>query len=454
MLTIILGLLGLSFVVVIHEFGHFLAARAVGVDVEVFSIGMGPRLAGFKRRGTDWRISAFPLGGFCRMKGEEAFKEALEKKLTHIPAEKGTFYGVAPWRRMVILIAGPLANVILAIVLFIAVSLVGVTVQTAPNRIILASDVAVFSGAAADNPANAAGLKSGDVVVSIDGAPVLDYSDLQEAIGFNPGKRLTIAVRRGDETIALPITPRLDKSSGQGLIGIYAWIDPVVSRVDPQSAAGIAGIKPGDRITAVDGIPVDNSIGIAAALAGKPERATLTVLRSDSLIEEPLVLTYDANGQPNVGLDFVSVSHTEKASSFADAVSKGAAETWSTLALSVKGIGLLFSGVNVLKAVSGPARITYMVGNTAKESIKASGFGGIPTILSFLAFLSVSLFLMNLLPIPALDGGQLLLSVVEAAKRKPLHTKTIYRFQFVGTAMILALFFLAAFSDLLFFAGK
>ncbi len=183
MLTIILGLLGLSFVVVIHEFGHFLAARAVGVDVEVFSIGMGPRLAGFKRRGTDWRISAFPLGGFCRMKGEEAFKEALDKKLAHIPADKGTFYGAAPWRRMIILIAGPLANIILAGLLFIAVSLVGVTYQTAPNRIILASDFSAYSGATAENPADIAGLKSGDVVVSIDGAPVLDYSDLQEAIG-------------------------------------------------------------------------------------------------------------------------------------------------------------------------------------------------------------------------------------------------------------------------------
>ncbi len=454
MLTIILGLLGLSFVVVIHEFGHFLAARAVGVDVEVFSIGMGPRLAGFKRRGTDWRVSALPLGGFCRMKGEEAFKEALEKKLDHIPAEKGTFYGVAPWRRMIILIAGPLANVILAVVLFIAVSLVGVTVQTAPNRIILASDVAAYSGATGDNPANKAGLKSGDVVISIAGAPILDYSDLQEAIGFNPGKKLDIVVKRGNETIDLTITPRLDKSSGQGLIGIYAWIDPVVSNVEPQGAAGIAGIKPGDRITAVNGARIENSIGLAAALAAKPERANLTLLRDGMPVVEPLVLTYDASGQPNLGLGFAAVSRTDKASSLIDAVSKGTAETWNTFALSVKGIGLLFTGVDVLKAVSGPARITYMVGSTAKESIKASGFGGIPTILSFLAFLSVSLFLMNLLPIPALDGGQLLLSIVEAAKRKPLYTKTIYRFQFVGTAMILALFFLAAFSDLLFFAGK
>lgn len=454
MLTIILGLLGLSFVVVVHEFGHFLAARAVGVDVEVFSVGMGPRIAGFKRRGTDWRISAFPLGGFCRMKGEEAFKEALEKQLPHIPAEKGTFYGVAPWRRMIILVAGPLANIILAVALFIVVSLVGVTIQTAPNRIVLASDVASYSGATTDNPADLAGLKSGDIVVAIDGAPILDYSDLQEAIGFNPGKKLSVTVKRGDGSIGLFVTPRLDKSSGQGLIGIYAWIDPVVSQVEPRSAAGIAGIRPGDRITAINGAPIENSIGLAAALAGKPEKVTITALRTGVAVEEHAVLTYDENGQPNLGVGFATVTRTNKASSFTDAIAKGSAETWKTLGLSVKGIGLLFSGVNVLKAVSGPARITYMVGNTAKESIKASGFGGIPTILSFLAFLSVSLFLMNLLPIPALDGGQLVLSIAEAARRKPLLTKTIYRFQFVGTAMILALFFLATFSDILFFAGR
>ncbi|MGB4587269.1 MAG: site-2 protease family protein, partial [Rectinemataceae bacterium] len=252
----------------------------------------------------------------------------------------------------------------------------------------------------------------------------------------------------------IPITPRLDKNSGQGLIGIFSWIDPKVETVDQQGSAAIAGIRAGDIITEIDGKPIKNTVGILSALDSRPEKVSISLLRGGQPLTVKAIVSYDAEGQSNLGLSFESITRTDKATSLFDAAVKGLEETGATFAMSAKGIGLLFSGVNVLKAVSGPARITYMVGNTAKQSIEASGFAGIPTILSFLAFLSVSLFLMNLLPIPALDGGQILLSITEAIQRKPLRTKTIYRFQFVGAAMIMALFFLATFSDLLFFAGK
>ena len=459
MLTVLLGLLGLSFVVVIHEFGHFLAARALGVEVEVFSIGWGPRLLGFRKKKTEWRLSAFPLGGFCKMKGEEDFKIALEKKLPTIPTEKGSFYGAHPWRRILILVSGPLANIILAVILFSIVSLAGITIQTAPNRIILASEIQVASGTSAsaaplESPANMAGLKTGDIISAIDGSEIRDYSDLQEAIGLNPGKKLLLSVERDGSRRTIPITPRLDKNSGQGLIGIFSWIDPKVETVDQQGSAAIAGIRAGDTITEIDGKPIKNTVGILSALDSRPEKVSISLLRGGQLLTVKAIVSYDAEGQSNLGLSFESITRTDKATSLFDAIVKGLEETGATFTMSAKGIGLLFSGVNVLKAVSGPARITYMVGNTAKQSIEASGFAGIPTILSFLAFLSVSLFLMNLLPIPALDGGQILLSITEAIQRKPLRTKTIYRFQFVGAAMIMALFFLATFSDLLFFAGK
>lgn len=454
MLTVLLGLIGLSIVVIIHEFGHFLAARAVGVEVETFSIGWGPRLFGFRKRGTEWRISALPIGGFCRMKGEEDFKTALERKLPHIPAEKGSFYGAAPWRRILILASGPVSNVLFAIVMFSIVSFVGMTIQTAPNKIVLASDLAAASGTAGKAPADAAGLVSGDVIAAIDGKTVRDYSDLQEMIGLNPGKTLMLKVERQGSTLRIPITPRLDKNSGQGLIGIFAWVEPLVSSVDPKGPAAIAGIRHGDIISAINGKPVSNTIGLLSALESKPENVALTVLRNGQEQTFRLVLSFAGGGQPNLGISFASLSRTDKASSLFDAIAKGGKETYSTFLMTAKGIGLLFSGVNVLKAVSGPARITYLIGSTAQESLHASGLSGITTIMSFLAFLSISLFLMNLLPIPALDGGQIVLSLVEIIKRKPLLTKTIYRFQFVGAAMIIALFFLATFSDVLFFAGK
>lgn len=456
MLTVLYGLLGLSIVVVVHELGHFFAARAFGVDVEVFSIGWGPRLFGFTRKGTEWRISAFPLGGFCRMKGEEAFRSALENKLPHIPGEKGSFYAAAPWRRILILLAGPFFNALLAFILYVLVSLVGIKVQTAPNRIVLASEVETSSSALASSlsPAEAAGLRTGDFIASIDGKPMRDYSDIQEAVGFNPGAELRMGLLREGHELFVTVRPRLDKNSGQGLIGVFPWIDPLVEKVEPEGAAAIAGLQKGDRIGAIDEKPIRNTMDIMGALSAKPELISLSFVRGGETMQKNLVVSYGAAGQANLGLAFAGVVRTEKASGLSDAIARGGREVYATLVLTIKGIGLLFNGVNILKAVSGPARITYMVGSATKDSIAASGLSGIPPVLSFLAFLSLSLFLMNLLPIPALDGGQMLLSLTEMLRRRPLLTKTIYRFQFIGSAMIIALLLLAVFSDVLFFAGK
>lgn len=453
MVTVLLGLLGLSLVVVVHELGHYFAAKAVGVEVEAFSIGWGPRLTGFKHKGTEWRISAFPIGGYCRMKGEEAFKKALEQKLPSIPAEPGSYYGVSPWRRLVILFSGPIANILLAVVLFSVVSLAGMTIHTAPNRIILASSVSAAEDTL-KNPADAAGLMSGDVILEIEGKPVKDYSDLQSIIGSNPEKKLTVIVSRDNQNLSLQVTPRLDKSTGQGLIGIFAWVDPVIESVETGSAAAIAGLRPKDRILNVDGLPVRNTIELISALENKPEKVTFGISRDSREINITMIVGGLEEGFVDTGFQFQGITRLDKASSLPAALGSGLSETAETLTLTVKGFGMLFRGVDIFKALSGPARITYIVGSAATESLKDSGASGIPTILSFLAFLSVGLFIMNLLPIPALDGGQAVLCLVEIAGRRPLKTKTIYRYQFVGAAMILAIFVLATFGDLLFFAGR
>ncbi|HEY9054788.1 MAG TPA: site-2 protease family protein [Rectinemataceae bacterium] len=451
-MSIILGLLGLSLVVVVHEFGHFLAARAVGVDVEAFSIGWGPRLAGFVSRGTEWRLSAFPLGGYCRMKGEHSFKRALDEGLTHIPSEPGSFYGASPARRMAILVAGPAANVLLAIFLFSFVSLIGIPLQTAPNRIVLASEVA--SAPSQPNPADLSGLKTGDWILEADGRPVRDYADLQEAVGTRPNQPIRLLVKREEATFTIDITPRLDTASGQGFIGVYAWIDPIIEKVESGQAGALAGFKAGDRILAVNGKTVEKTTDLISALGTKPERADFIILREGKEQELKPVLSYGETGQSDLGIEFKRVERRDRTSSLGAALLSGFSETWKTFRLSIQGVGLLFKGVDIFKALSGPARITYLVGSTAQDSIRASGFSGLGTILSFLAFLSVGLGFMNLLPVPALDGGQILLSVAEAAKRSPLKARTIYRYQFVGAAMIAAIFLVATLGDLFFFAGK
>lgn len=164
-------------------------------------------------------------------------------------------------------------------------------------------------------------------------------------------------------------------------------------------------------------------------------------------------MSWSDSGESNLGISFKSLTKTIKAPSTAASFTAGLAETWKTFAVSIKGLGLLFRGVDLLKAVSGPARITYMVGKSAAAGLQSANEGGIALPFNFLAFLSIGLFIMNLLPIPALDGGIIAMALIEAFRRRALKPLTIYRYQFVGSAMILALFVFATIGDVLFFAA-
>jgi regulator of sigma E protease len=457
MITILLGLAGLGLVVLFHEIGHYLAARAVGIEVETFAIGWGPKLAGFKKAGTEWQISVFPVGGFCKMKGEDAFRRAISEHLEELPREKGSFYGATALRRIVVALAGPIANIVFAVIVFSLVAAIGYTIRTTPAKIILASQYSFDTTPAASapstpNPADEAGLKTGDLILSIAGKPVLDYSDIQNVISTSPGKSLPILVEREGRRIETAVVPRLDKSSGAGRIGIYSWIEPIVSSVEAGSAAALAGLAPGDILTSLNARAIGNSLDIVAAIKEKPEKVTVSYTREGTVRETRMILSWAASGESNFGVGFRTDERTIRSANPASAIVDGAKETWNTCVLTLKSIGMLFSGVDVLKAISGPARITWMVGKATQDSVNQSGVAGLVQAFNFLAFLSVGLFIMNLLPIPALDGGLILMFIAEIARKRPLKAKTIIRFQYAGSAMILVLFLVATLSDILFFA--
>jgi regulator of sigma E protease len=450
MITILLGLIGLSIVVIVHEFGHFVVAQSLGVEVEAFSIGWGPSLFKHKGKKTEWRIGVLPIGGYCKLKGEDGFRAALDQKLDFIPADKGSFYSAHPLKRIAIAVAGPTFNMIFAVLVFVAVVAIGTTIQTAPNRIVLSSEAGAMVQGDGSNPADAAGLKSGDFIQAIDGRTIRDYSDLQEVVASNPGKALSVEVLRDGAAQNLVMTPRLDPNSGAGVIGVYAWVDPVISSVKDTSPAAIADLRPGDTITEVNGKAIRNTVDLMEAFKSANGPVNLTVMRDARAVSTTLV----SKSLEEAGIGFVGVIRTDKASSLPDALSKGFKETISTFSLTIKSIGLLFRGVNVFKAVSGPARITYLIGTAASEQIKADGLAGLVPVFSFLAFLSVSLAIMNLLPLPVLDGGLILVFIIELFRKKPLTAKSLYRYQFIGAAFVLVLFVVATMSDIFFFAGK
>lgn len=447
MLKFFIGLLVLGVVVFIHELGHFFAAKLFGVTVESFSIGWGPVLLRKKWGVTEYRFSAIPLGGYCGMKGEHAFKEALDQKMTEIPKEEGSLFGVHPFKRMIIAFAGPFANLLLAAAVLSLVSALGQTYYTTDNRI---APVYCFEPDDA-SPARKAELQIGDRIVQINGKPTETFSDIQQHIALHPDEDLTIVIEREGERMTKSLRPQLNKATGAGQIGIYRYLPLEIAAVRKDSAADIAGIRPNDRIIGVDGRPVDNQTALIYFFKTYTQKTVLvTLVRDGAQIELPLMLVRTENGSVDIGAEWKVLTVTEAGTGFFQSFSKGFRRTGELVYLTVKSLGLLFKGLNMSQAVAGPVRISSLIGNIAKESFSENIKAGIVNVSEIVAVICVSLFLMNLLPVPILDGGLILFALIECLCRRQIPPRILYYVQFIGIAFIAVLFFFALWADILF----
>jgi regulator of sigma E protease len=449
-ISILLGLFGLGIVVFVHELGHLIAAKSAGIEVEAFSIGWGKKLVGIEWKGTEYRISLIPIGGYCRMKGEEIFRQAWLNKTETIPQdEEGAFYTAKPWKRIIVALSGPAVNFLFSVIVLSVIWYIGFEIQSYPNKIILQSD---FQAATAEPvPAEQAGLETGDIITAINGDEISHFRDIEEHVAPAAGKELAITVRRNGKSRTYRVTPRLDKNSGAGKLGVYAWIEPVIGSVEQGSAADLAGLQSGDRIVSVNDSPIRHSLDFLHAVEDRPDTLRLTVERGGRRRQITMQPDYGEDGTIRIGFNFAYQTYETDDLSVPQALVTGVKKSAEIVALTVRSIGLLFSGVNVTKAVAGPVRITYLVGEVATEGFKL-GFGaGLSAFFNFLSLLSVALFFMNLLPIPALDGGQIILFAYEGITGRPLKTKAVYRYQMVGMILIFILLFFALFNDVLFF---
>ncbi len=453
LLDILIGLIGLGIVILVHEFGHFVAAKASGIDVEVFSIGWGKKLLSFPFRGTEYRLSLFPLGGYCRMKGEEQLRHAIENDESQVVREKGSLFAVHPAKRLITYLAGPVSNLLFSVVVLSIVWLVGFSYQSYSSRIAVLSDYPALTGNRS-YPAAAAGLRSGDVVTTINGHAIRSFQGIEEMVAPNPGKRLMFGIKRGDESLTIPVTPALDRSTGAALVGISPWVDPVVGSVRRDSSAGIAGLKSGDLIVMASGHEIHNTLDLMSLLQSDPQKLPITYLRDGKSYDATLILSTPDKGAPSTGINFKAVTFHSPEVGLAGSISHGASETAKTLVLTVKSIGLLFKGINLGQAVSGPIRITYYVGEIAQAGFKFGIGEGFASLFRFLCVLSVALFFMNLLPIPALDGGFIVLSLIELLSGKSIRPRIFYRYQVVGFILIFGLIILTTFNDVSFLINQ
>jgi regulator of sigma E protease len=447
---ILLGLAGLGVVVFVHELGHFIAARLAGIEVEAFSLGWGKPLLRKKAGGVEYRLGVFPIGGYCKMKGENEFREACENNASAIPRTKGSFYGVSPLRRIIVAAAGPGFNLIFAVLSLSILWGIGFETLTLDNRIVLVSDV----DPGETYPADQGGLKTGDRIIDIDGKPVANYHEIQELVATNPEKTLPLRALRDGEILDLTVRPSLDKSSGAGKIGVYFWSEPVISEVAAGSPAAAAGLWPGDRITRINGEDFSYTVALFRILRDRPPVLRVEYERNGRPLSADLAMSYTDAGPVDIGISYQSIRFRTPRLSPPQALARGAREAGKTFVLSVRSFALLFRGVDLTQAVSGPVRITYMVGDIAAEGFTRSFGAGIFSMVNFLALISIALCIMNLLPLPVLDGGSIILFVLEIIKRKPLHPRFVSAFQTVGVVLIFGLMLFAVFGDILFLSRR
>ena len=284
LLNILIGLVGLGIVVFVHEAGHLVVAKLVGIDVEAFSLGWGRKLVGFDYKGTEYRISAFPLGGYCKMRGDEALQQAYQNGERSIPKDEGSFFAARPLHRIFVAFAGPAVNLLFSVVVLGIVWWIGFSVQTFDNRIVLASE---YNSGQGPDAAAEAGLETGDIIRSVGGDEISSFRDLRQEVAAAAKRDLTVVVERGSRTLEFTVTPELDPNTGAGQIGVYPWIEPVVDSVQPDSPAAQAGIRPGDRIAEANGREIPHSIALGEALAGNEGEETLVLTRQARDAQSP-----------------------------------------------------------------------------------------------------------------------------------------------------------------------
>ncbi|MDR0320234.1 MAG: site-2 protease family protein [Treponema sp.] len=441
---ILLGLFGLGIVVFFHELGHFLAARLVKINVEAFSIGWGNPLLKKKIGDVEYRIGMFPVGGYCKMQGESDYKEAWENMNKGVMPEKGSFLAASPAARILVSFAGPFFNLLFAVVLLSFIWGFGFEVPTFDNKIVLASELKpgeVY-------PADTSGLKTGDRIIQINGQNISYFHELREIFALNPDKSLTVTVERDGQIVNLQVTPALEKSTGAGKIGVSYWADPVIGDVIDGSSAAKAGLLPGDIIISANGENIRNSVDFSNIIGSKPDTLTLVFERNGA--REQAEFT-GKDLEELLGFSWSYISYRTPNLSLPQAVAKGVYEGSRTVVISIKSLGLLFKGIDLTQAVSGPARITYMMGDMATQGFE-QGFGtGLRSIANFIAIISILLCVMNLLPLPIIDGGMIILFLVEMIRGKPAHPKAIAIFQTCGMVIIFSLMVFALFGDILFF---
>ena len=438
----------LTVLVFVHEMGHYLVARWCKVRVETFSIGFGREIFGwYDKAGTRWKVSWLPLGGYVKFFGDANATSAPDGEMLDnlTPAEREVaFHHKKLWQRTAIVAAGPFANFLYAIVILAAVFVFYGQRVTPPE----------IGRVLPDGAGATAGLQVGDVVATVEGRSVYRFEQLEEAVLLNPGLPVEMTVRRDGQTVPLVVTPKaveLDVGLGPrdyGDIGVYAANPAVVGVVQADSPAARAGFRANDIVVGVDGKAIENFEqlqDIVVGGAGKP--MILAVLRDGQRLDldvVPEARTYETADGGSVQRFVIGIQRAERPlyrHGPTSALGAAVQTSWNMLAQTVDYVGQMIVGHRGTEDLGGPLRIAQVSGQAAQV--------GVEQLVMLSILLSLNLGLINLFPIPMLDGGHLLFYAFEAVRGRPLTERMQeYALRF-GLAMILTLTVFVTWNDLI-----
>ena len=429
MTTIIAFVIVVGTLVIVHEFGHYLVARLVGVRVETFSIGFPPTIFRHRIGPTDFVIGLLPLGGFVKMAGD------IPGRGTGDPEE---LQNRTRGERLAILLAGPAMNFLLAVLILAGLFWVGL------ERRVGLSDPPVVSYVAADSPAGAAGVRAGDRILALGGDPVADWRAVLEYIAVRPDREVVFTVDRGGAPQEIPVLVEGDENA-IGDSGVYPPAPALVGQVGEGTPAEAAGLLPGDRIIGVDGAPVGSVREVQQiVLASGPRALELTLEREGRTLVLPvtpeLVEQPEGGPLPRIGVQFAPPMRMQRAGSAGAALREAVVETARWGRLTVEQLGRLVGGSASPRQFSGPIGIAQASGEALRR-------GPTETLL-LMAVLSLSLGVLNLLPIPVLDGGQIAVLLIESAVRRDLSARVRQGLMIAGAALMLVIFVLVILLDL------
>ncbi|QEN06125.1 RIP metalloprotease RseP [Thiospirochaeta perfilievii] len=408
----LIPLLALSLVIAIHELGHLIAGKLFKVKVEVYSIGIGKKLLTRQFGETEYALSLIPLGGYCKLKGGDIQNPNMDSDSMDF---------INPLKRAIIYFAGPFFNLILTIIFLSIVFML-------PINQILPTTVLPVLG---DNlPAEISGMKKGDQILSINGNDINSFLDISKYLTQD---KLDLIIERDDRVISLELEAK--KNNGQYVIGVYPYIPLNVFH------SQIEKIKSNDKIIMVNSINVDNYMDLYKVTDGL-DNFNITVIRDNKQIN--LTMT----PQELSRLQFTQfVSYNPVKSTI-----MGFKNTFSMLDKIFYLFADLFKNGDVSKSISSPLRLVYDVGNSIDTVYSNSSLLiTLETFLTIIASISLTLGFINLLPIPVLDGGQILFNIITLIKGSPLNSKFIYGYQTIGLIIILLLFTLGIGNDIFYF---